>query len=512
MRPTVPFARECARLSTDPQILWAGLKTPKLGGLLNTLTILFATVRFTASGELGPQQFADNWPQFRGPNASGVAPTAKPPVKIDRTNGVLWQIETPWSPSSPCLWGGRIYLTTFADHRLQTRCFDRRNGEQLWIHEIESEKLEPFHGTDGSPAAATPATDGHRVVSYFGSFGLVCYDVNGTELWRHPLPLALSGGSYGSGASPIMVGNLVLVNRDQDENSSLLAVDLDTGKTLWESPRPDATGSFGTPILWQNNGEDQIVMPGSARLKGYELKSGRERWVVEGLTGFACTTPVSGEGLLFFAGWSPGQNDAPWPAWESFLAQHDKNNDGVITFDEFDEKSRDFYRGLDTDHDGKITKDDWDKIKARAAKSQNLLVAVKPGGRGDITQTHVAWKYNRGLPYVPSPLFYEGRIYLVRDGGMLSSFEAKTGTPYYTQERLGAEGSYYSSPVAADGRIYVASLAGKVTVVRAGGDQPVILHQADFGERIFATPALAGDQLYLRTQTKLYAFGAASAP
>ncbi len=136
----------------------------------------------------------------------------------------------------------------------------------------------------------------------------------------------------------------------QDENSSLLAVDAETGKTVWESPRPDATGSFGTPILWQNNGEDQIVMPGSVRLKGYELKTGRERWVVEGLTGFACTTPVSGDGLLFFAGWSPGQNDAPWPAWESFLAQHDKNRDGVITFDEFDEQSRDFYRGLDTDH------------------------------------------------------------------------------------------------------------------------------------------------------------------
>ncbi len=113
----------------------------------------------------------------------------------------------------------------------------------------------------------------------------------------------------------------------------------------------------------------------------------------------------------------------------------------------------------------------------------------------------------RGLPYVPSPLFYDGRIYLIRDGGLLSSFEAKTGNPYYTQERHDAEGSYYSSPVAADGRIYVASLAGKLTVVEAGGDKPVILHQADFGERIFATPALVGDQLYLRTQTKLYAFG-----
>ena len=135
------------------------------------------------------------------------------------------------------------------------------------------------------------------------------------------------------------------------------------------------------------------------------------------------------------------------------------------------------------------------------------MIAVKPGGRGDFSATHVAWKYGRGLPYVPSPLFYDGRIYLVRDGGMVSSFDAETGKPFYAQERLGAIGSYYSSPVAADGRIYIASLPGKLTVVKAGGEKPEILHQADFGERIFATPVLVEDKLYLRTATKLWAFG-----
>jgi len=135
------------------------------------------------------------------------------------------------------------------------------------------------------------------------------------------------------------------------------------------------------------------------------------------------------------------------------------------------------------------------------------MVAVKPGGRGDISQSHVAWKFNRGLPYVASPLFYDGRIYLIKTGGMLSSFDAKTGQPFYTQERLDAPGSYYSSPVAGGGRIYLASLSGKVTVVKAGGDKPEILHQAEFGERILASPALVGDNFYLRTQSTLYAFG-----
>jgi outer membrane protein assembly factor BamB len=179
----------------------------------------------------------------------------------------------------------------------------------------------------------------------------------------------------------------------------------------------------------------------------------------------------------------------------------------VVELDEFDPASRDFYRGLDVNRDGKIDKTDYEELMAAIAKSENLMVAVKPGGRGDISQTHVAWKVTRGLPYVASPLFYDGRIYLFKNGGMISSFEASTGKPYYMQERLGAAGNYYSSPVAADGRIYIASLQGKLTVVKAGGDKPEILHQAEFGERIFATPALVGDKLYLRTQSALYAFG-----
>ena len=195
------------------------------------------------------------------------------------------------------------------------------------------------------------------------------------------------------------------------------------------------------------------------------------------------------------------------PTWEKFLEEHDKNKDGVVTLDEFDEASRDFYRGFDVNRDGKIDKTDWDQITASLAKGENVLVAVKPGGRGNISQTHVAWKATRGLPYVASPLFYDGRIYLIKNGGMFSSFEAKSGKPFYIQERLEAGGNYYSSPVAADGRIYLASVSGKLTVVKAGGEKPEVLHQADFGERIFATPAIAGDKLFLRTRSTLYAFG-----
>ncbi len=447
-----------------------------------------------------------SWPQFRGPNSSGVAPKGRPPIKIGPTNNVRWCINVPWSPSSPCVWGDRIFLTTYVEGELQTHCYATGTGDLVWSRGIKPRQLESFHSTDGSPAASSPVTDGKRVVSYFGSIGLVCYDFKGKELWRVPLPVAMSGGSYGSGTSPIIIGKRVILSRDQDVNSSLLAVDLASGKKLGETPRPDALGSFGTPIEWRNDGIDEVVVPGSSQLKGYDVKTGRERWFVGGLVTFDCTTPVAGAGMVFFAGWTPGKGDAPWGTWDSFLGQYDKNHDGEIALEEFPAPMREYIRGLDSDHDGKITKTDWDKMQARLAKSQNLLIAVRPGGRGDITETHVAWKATRGLPYVPSPLFYDGRIYLIRDGGMISSFDAKTGKPFYLQERLEATDSYYASPVAADGRIYLASVPGKLTVVKAAGDKPEILHQANFGERILATPALAGDRLYLRTQTKLYAF------
>ena len=250
------------------------------------------------------------------------------------------------------------------------------------------------------------------------------------------------------------------------------------------------------------------MLAGSLRIKGYDVKTGAERWVVDGITSFVCTTPVIGDGMLFFAAWSPGKSDFPWPSWEAFLAENDKNKDGAVALDELDPAKRDFMRGLDRNRDGKITKDDWDKLQATTAKAENVMLAIKPGGTGNITATHVDWKFSRGLPYVPSPLFFGGQIYFVKDGGMITSLDARTGRATYTQERLGAIGSYYASPVAADKHIYLASLPGKLTVVKAGGDKPDIVHQAEFGERIFATPAIVGDKLYLRTATRLWAFGA----
>ncbi len=376
----------------------------------------------------------------------------------------------------------------------------------MWMRVVQAEKLEEFHGTEGSPAAATPATDGEHVVAYFGSVGLVCYNTNGKELWRQPLPVADTAGNFGSGTSPLILGDKVILNRDLARAASILAFDLKTGKKLWETPRADAPTSYSTPMVSTFNGVTEILMAGSLSIRAYDPASGAERWVVRGLPSYTCTTPVIGDGMIFFAGWSPGKSDSPWPPWASNVEKMDKNGDGKIALAEFSGGPV-WFKAQDIDGDGWLTEQDWNSIGGLMKRGENVLLGIKPGGRGDVTATHVSWKFERGLPYVPSPLYYQGRVYLVKDGGMASSFDAKTGKPYYSQERLGALGSYYASPVAADGRIYVASLDGKITVFRAGGEKPEILHQADFAERIAATPALVGDKLYLRTQTKLFAFG-----
>jgi len=455
---------------------------------------------------------ADSWPAFRGANSSGIgAANARPPAQMSPANNVLWSIEVPWSPGSPCVWGDRIFLGSFHEGKLETRAYSTGDGKLLWTQALSVPKLEEFHATEGSPAAATPVTDGKTVVNYFGSFGLVAYDTKtGSERWRLPLPVADTLGNFGSGTSPLLVGDRVILNRDLAVGSHILAVDLKSGKKLWDTPRPDSITSYGSPIVWEHDGQREIVMAGSLSMKAYDLKTGAERWVLRGLASFTCTTPVAGDGLLYYAGWSPGKADAPWPSWDSTAEKQDKNGDGKITPDEFQGGGPEWFRAQDVNRDGFLTREDWDSIGNNMKLGENVLMAVKPGAKGAAGPEQVAWKFTKGLPYVPSPLFYQGRIYIIRDGGMMSSFDAKTGEPHYAQERIGVTGSYYASPVAADGRIYVSSLDGKFSVIKAGGEKPEVLHTADFGERISATPALVGDRLYLRTKSKLYAFGSSA--
>src|SRR5688572_21316377 len=329
------------------------------------------------------------WPQFRGPNGAGISDSAKPPVNFGPGSNELWHVKVPPGLSSPCVWEDSIFLTAFNDGKLSVLALDRKSGKQRWEKGVPAAAIEKYHLQEGSPAASTCATDGKNVVSYFGSCGLVCHDFAGKELWRLELPTVRQGGDFGSGASPIIVGDLVLMNRDQAKGSELIAVNLKSGKIAWRADRADLSSSYSTPVVWKNNGTEELILPGFTQLRAYDLKTGKEAWRVAGLPSATCTTPVLGDGMLFFAGWAPGK-DMPMPSFDKLLeggpfGGTDKNSDGVLDYAEAGEQMQSFFGGFDQNEDKRLTREKWSEFLAMIAKGENALLAVKPGGKGDIT-------------------------------------------------------------------------------------------------------------------------------
>lgn len=454
----------------------------------------------SASGE-------SRWPQFRGPNGLGVASEGKPPVQFGPNSNVVWKTALPPGASSPCIWNDRIFLTAFDKTKLETLCIDRRDGKVLWRQSAPAEKIEPTHRI-GSPASATPATDGERVYVYFGSFGLLAYDFTGQEQWRKPLAAPMV--EFGAGTSPVLAGDLLVLNCDQDLGSYLLAVNRRTGKTVWKTDRSEFRRGFATPFVWRHDGIEEVVVPGSLWLKGYDLKDGKERWMVRGMARVACASPVAGDGLLFISSWNVGGDEGEritMPPFKEFAAENDRNKDGRLTLAEFPQGPfRDRFTQIDLDKDGIVTPEEWQGMVEMFDRAENALLAIRPGGHGDITRTHVVWKQPRHLPYVSSPLYYAGRVYAIKNGGLASCYDAKSGKAIYQAERMGALGDYYSSAVAANGMIYIASQKGTVVVLQAS-DAFDVAARNEMGEEIFATPAVVDGKLYLRTAGHLYAFG-----
>lgn len=442
------------------------------------------------------------WPQFRGPAGSGIGHSDFP-THFGPGSNVVWKVPVPGGHSSPCIWGSRLFLTGFTNDQLLTWCFDRRTGRFLWQRSLPPGPIE--RGAQLShPATATPVTDGTRVCVYFGSFGLAAYDHDGQELWRKPLPIPVT--QHGAGTSPVLAGHRLILNGDQDTDSHLLAVDARNGETLWKTERVGFRRGFATPLPWPPANPDQIILPGTLRLVSYNLHDGTERWSVRGLPNEMVSSAVGGSGLIYVAGWTYGSGVSRMPDFDRLLEQGDKDSDGRLTRAEAPGgPARQHFVYIDANKDGRITREEYQAIARIFDASKNIAMGVRPDGHGDVTETHVAWQVTRGLPYVPSPLFYEGRLYLVKNGGLASCLEAATGRFLYQEERLGALGDYYSSPVAAAGKICVASQSGVVVVYRAGDTLEVLARNA-LEEPIVATPAIVDGILYVRTRSQLYAF------
>ncbi|MGL5098416.1 MAG: PQQ-binding-like beta-propeller repeat protein, partial [Planctomycetia bacterium] len=398
--------------------------------IATTAAVLMAS-SWTAAAETEPSLA---WPQFRGPYGSGVADGQKPPVEIGPTKNVKWKVAVPAGFSSPIVAGDLLVLTAFDGGKLYTIAYKRADGREAWRAEAPTAAIEPFHPTEGSPAASTPATDGRRIVSYFGSCGLFCYDLDGKELWKYELPTVATPFDFGTGVSPILADGLVVLLRDENKDPKILAVDLTSGVLVWERKR-ESKSSFGTPAVCRTPNGTEIVAGGYGRMIGYDLKTGAEKWFVPGMPAAACTTPVVDDGVLYFAGWSPG-DDLKLPSYDVLIKESGEESLGYVTKAGCEKTfMKGFFDNQDVDHDGKLTRAEWDEALRIISASRNSAFALKPGGTGDVAKSHVVWKKTKGLPYVPSGIVYRGQYVLVKDGGMVTAYDMKSGEPIYVQKR-----------------------------------------------------------------------------
>jgi outer membrane protein assembly factor BamB len=452
---------------------------------------------------------ADYWSRFRGPNGTGVATTTGIPTEFGPDKNVVWKTPLPSGLSSPVLSSDRIFLTAAEGNHLFTICVAQSDGKILWKREAVRERTDKLRKPN-SPASPTPVTDGENVYVFFQDVGLLAYTKNGKERWR--LPLGPFNVLFGFGASPILVDKNVILPVDQDTLSYLIAVDKDKGRVQWKIERPDVVSGYSTPLVYQpKRGPKQLLLAESFRLSSYSAKTGERLWFVPGLACEMKSVPSFSGDIIYINGWGfpenqPGQQ-IRLPGFEDTAATHDLDKDGKLSLAEMPHeklKQAAYFNIFDTDGDGKLNQKEWELCRAMLS-SENGLLAITVGGQGNMSQ-NVRWKYQRPVPQVPSTLLYQDVLFMVNDSGILISFDPVTGRVIKQGRLKGATDKYFSSPVGADGKVWLVSQDGTVSVVKAIGEWEVLAVNA-LGDECYATPAIANARLYVRTQGLLYCFG-----
>ncbi|HVU89313.1 MAG TPA: PQQ-binding-like beta-propeller repeat protein [Pirellulales bacterium] len=431
-----------------------------------------------SAAAVAPGAFAiadDNWPQFRGPGARGVADHPDLPDTWSATENVAWKTAIAgrgWS--SPIVWGKRVFLTSVTSaedqaerkrglyfggdqkvapsvpHKWYVYCLDRTDGRLLW-ERVAHEGVPPqsVH-LKNTYASETPVTDGERVYAYFGNLGVFCYDFDGQPLWSRTLGSYKTADGMGTGSSPIMYGENVLVLNDNEDESFLLALDRKTGAENWRVARPEKS-CWSTPYLWHNALRSELVISGSGVVRSYDL-DGRLLWHLGDMSAHSIPSPLAGPNLLYLA-------------------------------------------------------------SGHVLSSKRPIVAVRPGGAGDISlaadasnNDFVAWCLRRAAPYNPSLLYFQDRVYALTDLGILSCYDAQTGKAVYERKRLPNGRAFTASPWAANGNIFCLSEFGDTFVIKAGDDFEVLRVNSLGDEEMFlSTPGLAGSQLLVRGEHHLFA-------
>ena len=405
------------------------------------------------------------WPQWRGPYATGVSRTADPPVEWSETKNIRWKVEIPGRGSgTPVIWNDKVFVLTAVPsveggdksheprgggakvpHKFVVMALDRKTGRTLWERTAyEHTPHEGSHPQWGTWASSSAITDGERVYAFFDSFGLYAYDMNGTLLWSKDLGDKRMRQEFGEGQTPVLHGNRIVVQWDHQGPSFIAALDKTTGAELWRTDRQEID-SWGTPLVVEQNGRAQVITTAMNKVRSYDLETGKVVWEGPGLTMNPIPSAVYDDGIaILMSG----------------------------------------FRG-------------------------NQLRAVRlADATGDITSTSAqVWTLEKDTPYVPSPLLYDGIVYFLKtNSGLLSAYDARTGTPHYALQRLDGVPNVFASPVGANGRVYLPGQEGTTLVIKSGPAYQVLAKNT-LDDGFNASPALVDGELYLRGFRSLYSIG-----
>lgn len=450
--------------------------------------------------------WAGEWPQFRGVNGAGISDEKGLPVEFGPGKNLVWKTALPPGHSSPVFSKSRIFVSAYEGEKLLLIALGRTDGKQVWRREIPRPRQQEQHKSN-SYASPSPVTDGENVYAFYTDFGVISFDGAGKERWR--LPLGPFNNPFGMGSSPVLSGKMLLQLCDAESGSYFLGIDKDTGKVKWRQDRGDFTRGFSTPVLWKPaDGPEQVLVAGSYRLMAYSVATGEPIWWVDGLTWQLKPTPVMDKDTLYVLGWAGGAdtgNQEQIPEFAEVLKNWDANKDGKLSKAEIpDTRITKDWDALDLDRTGNVEERDWKMYQIRRSVV-NAVNAIRLGGKGDMTKTAVKWRYYKSLPNVPSPLLHDGVLYLMKEGGILTTLDAKTGDVLKQGRLTGALGDYFSSPVVADGKVWVVSHEGKVVLLKTGADWEV-LQVNPLNESVNATPAFVDGRVFIRTHENLYCF------
>ena len=417
----------------------------------------------------------ENWHQWRGPDATGVSRTADPPVEWSEDKNVKWKVAIDGKgTSTPIIWNDKVFLLTAIDtgvkdtsitdpadqpktnffdikrpnteHAFVVLCLDRGSGKELWRRTATTKIPHEGAHNDNDFASASPTTDGKHLFCWFGSAGLYCYDLEGNKRWERDLGEAEVGSSLGEGCSPVLHDGKLVIVRDHAGQSSIEVLDAKTGETLWKRQR-DEDNAWATPRVIRHRGKTQVITAASGAVRSYDLDSGEIIWQCGGLTGNVTPCPViDGDYVICMSG----------------------------------------YKGY-------------------------AAMAIPLTETGDISGSEkILWKRDRGTPYIPSPLLYDGLLFYSQSNqSILTCVDSKTGETVYGPERIGQLSNIYASPVGASGRVYITGRDGTTLVIqRSRTLTELATNRLD--DRFDASPALAGKQLFLRGAKNLYCLEADS--